>query len=85
MHIFGARQFKKNKKIKNASDFKCRKKNRAVSNCCHSILYRPIDYFMDVYGKNTSVEANASACVPLTTIFVFWETTLPQHIFLMFP
>ena len=40
---------------------------------------------MDVYGKNTSVEANASAWVPLTTMFVFWETTLPQHIFLMFP
>ena len=61
------------------------KNNRAVSNGCHSIVYRPIDYIMGVYGKKTSVEANASAWVPLTTMFVFWETTLPQHIFLMFP
>ena len=57
------------------------KKYRAVSNVCHSIVMGPMDYFMSVYGVNTSFKANSAAVGPLNTIFGFWETTLPQHIF----
>ena len=61
------------------------KKYRAVSNVCHSIVMGPMDYFMSVYGVNTSFKANSAARASLTSIFSFWETTLPQHIFLVFP
>ena len=40
----------------------------------------PMDYFMSVYGIDTSFKANSAAVVPLNTIFGFARTTLPQHI-----
>ena len=57
------------------------KKYRAVSNVCHSIVMGPMDYFMSVYGVNTSFKSNSAAVGPLNTIFGFARTTLPQHIF----